>query len=221
MGNHKDVYGTLDETRFLQNGEQSIKRHLAVLDKGRKKMNKRYMCEKTPRHVYHIKEMYAYTMKPKIIVVIRDGRDVVASLKKRFGNIEHGIHRWIADNNAWFHNEHNKEFHIVKYENFVHDPAKELSRICTFLELEYYDELLQYNTKDVHLPTKFFDGLINDAKHTLLRSYQINKPIYDGSKRWQKDLSEKEIQSMYSNKEFCKMMIQLDYFHDNAAKRTT
>jgi hypothetical protein len=58
----------------------------------------------------YIKEMFVYTVKPKIIVVIRDGRDVAASLKKRFGNIEHGINRWITDNNVWFHNEHKRSF---------------------------------------------------------------------------------------------------------------
>lgn len=216
MGNHKDIYGIPNESRFLNNGEKQIKTTLAAFDKERKKANKRYVCEKTPKHVYHIKEMFAYTIKPKIIVVIRDGRDVASSLKKRFGNIEHGINRWIQDNNVWLHNEHKNEFHIVKYENFVNDPAKEMSRICKFLDVEYYDELLQYNTKEVRLPEKFFDGLINDNKHTLLRQHQTNKPIYNGSNRWQKDLSKKEIDSMYSNKEFCKMMIQFEYSSDDA-----
>lgn len=211
MGNHKDIYGIPKESRFLNNGEKEIKRTLAIFDKERKKLNKRYICEKTPKHVYHIKEMFLYTNKPKIIIVIRDGRDVASSIKKRVGNIEFGINRWIQDNNVWLHNEHKNDFHIVKYENFVNDPAKELSCICNFLELEYYDELLQYDTKEVRLPKNFFDGLINEDKHALLRTYQINKPIYDGSNRWQKDLSEKEIDSMYSSKTFCEMMMQLEY----------
>jgi hypothetical protein len=223
LGNHKDIYGIPKETCFLKKGEKEIKRKLAIFDEERKKTNKRYICEKTPRHIHHIKKMFVYTIKPKIIIVIRDGRDVAASLKKRFGNMKHGIDRWITDNNAWIHDEHKQEFHIVKYENFVHDPAKELSRICNFLELEYYDELLHYDTKEICLPKNFFDGLINEKKHTLLRTYQINKPIYDGSNRWQKDLSEKEIESMYSSKQFSTMMIQLEYDmkRDVAAKTIT
>jgi len=155
--------------------------------------------------------MYKYITNPKIIVVVRDGRDVVASLKERHGDINIGIKRWIDDNNQWMNHEKRDEFYIMKYENFISNPKLEIKKVMDFIGEEYYDEILNYKQTKINLPVDFYDGLIVDEKHRLLRNHQINKKIYDGSKRYLTDLDSDELELLYLNSEFVKIMKEMNY----------
>jgi hypothetical protein len=211
IGNHKDIYGIPNETYLFMKKNNDIINILTNFNNNKIKLNKKYVCEKTPNHVYHINKMYHYTKNPKIIVITRDGRDVISSLKKRFGNLEFSVNRWINDNNEWLNNPNKNDFYILKYEDFISNKNEALLKICNFLEIEYYDEIFNYEKNKIELPESFYNGLINNNKHYKLREYQINKDIYDGSKRWLNDLTEKELEILYSNKEFMNIMSILRY----------
>ena len=211
IGNHRDVYGIPNETFLFSRNHNEIISLVKGYNENKKKINKKYICEKTPRHVYFLDKMYVYTKNPKIIVITRDGRDVVSSIKKRNGNIHFGIDRWINDNHQWLNHKNKDQFHVLKYEDFVKNTKETMIKICQFLEMDYYDEILNYKKEKITLPPDFFNGLIQDEKHDKLRSYQINQDIYDGSNRWIKDLTQEEIQLLYSHKAFLLMMEKLGY----------
>ena len=85
IGNHRDIYSIPNETYLFKKSPDEIKEILNIYDNNRKSLKKKFVCEKTPTHVYHINDMYTHTINPKIIIITRDGRDVFSSLKKRFG----------------------------------------------------------------------------------------------------------------------------------------
>jgi len=212
IGNHKNIYGIENETGiFLKENDKEIIKNLANFSKERKKLGKKWICEKTPKHVYHINKIYKLTKNPKIIILIRDGRDVVASLFKRYGDFNKSIDRWINDNNQWLNSTHKKDFYILKYENFVKDPEEELKKIFNYIGEEYDDTIMDYNKETIELPEKLFDSLIDKNDHKLLRKYQINQDIYDGSKRYLKDLNEEQINILKSNKKFMNLMKYFEY----------
>lgn len=229
ISNHKDVYGVPSDTHFFFENENNIPDDMIILFRENygegieKKLNdihvqrlytnKKYICEKTPSHVHKINEIYKYLKNPKIIVMIRDGRDVICSLNKRHGIIQKSVDRWISSNKEWLDHPNKHNFCILKYENFVEDKETSIKRLCDYLEIDYYEGIFDYPRKEVSLPDNFFEGLINyyNGKNILLREYQTNQPLYDGTKRWKKDLSDEDLHYLYSNTEFMNMMEKLGY----------
>ena len=169
------------------------------------------MCEKTPSHVYSIDRIFKLIKNPKIIIIVRDGRDVVSSLNKRYNNFKMSIARWINDNSEWINSQYKDNFHVLKYEDLIKDPKFELNKICDYLEEEYDDNMLNYEKQKIELPKNIFDNQINEENHKILRSYQINQEIYDGTKRYLKDLDMQQINFLYSNKKFMDLMNLFDY----------
>jgi hypothetical protein len=211
IGNHRDIYGIDYETNLFFYSESNILNELQLFINEKNKLNKKYICEKTPKHVYYIDKMYKYTINPKIIVITRDGRDVICSLKKRFGTISHGLQRWIDDNNQWLSHKNKNNFFIFKYEDLVKNKIDVIKKICKSVKIEYYDEIFNYDKKELKLSDDFFNGLINNNKHVVFRQFQINQDIYDDINRWKTELTKEELNTIYSNKEFISIMKKLDY----------
>lgn len=215
LSNHNNIFGINFETNVFSKSETKILESLSKFNQQRNSSNKKWLLEKTPKHVYHIDKIYKHVKNPKIIILTRDGRDAIASLNKRYGNLDFSINRWINDNNVWLRHSKIKNFHVLKYEDFVNDPKLQLEKICNFINEPYYDEILNYEQKEISLPENFFDGLISDNhkndKHKKLRDYQINKPIYDGTKRYINDLSEKDLNLLNNNNKFIDTIKMLGY----------
>lgn len=211
IGNHKNIYGLNYETGiFIHNkNKQIILQKLQTLDQQRQLSQKKWLCEKTPGHVYHIDDILSFIENPKIIVVIRDGRDVVASLYQRYCDLEQSIYRWINDNLAWIAHDGSQNFCLIKYENFVISPQKELMRVCEYLQEPYDNHILEYTKDVINLPN--LTPPINKTAHSLLRLYQINQNIYDGSKRYLKDLNADQLNTILANNQFMQIMQQLGY----------
>jgi hypothetical protein len=213
IGNHKNIYSITQETGLFaqhkqKNKDEEIIKNLESLDK-RVELNKKWMCEKTPGHVYGIDKIFKLIKNPKIIVIIRDGRDVVASLNKRYDDFNKSINRWIEDNNTWLNNQYKDSFHVLKYEDLVKEPQIELKKICDYLPEEYDNNMLNYEKEKKEFPV--FDGPIEGRNHVELRKYQLNQDLYDGSKRYLKDLTEEQMNLLYSNEKFMTLMKIFSY----------
>lgn len=210
--NHKNIYGLNYESElFLKKDDLISKNKLNILDKERILSNKKWLCEKTPRHVYHIENMFKLTINPKIIIITRDGRDVVASLFKRYCDFEKSYNRWINDNIEWLNSKYKNNFHVLKYENFIKDPKLEIKKICDYLEEEYDENILNYKKDLIEIPKEIIDKPLEGNPHKLLRKYQVNQDIYDGSNRWINDLTKEQLEILYSNEKFMNIMKELGY----------
>ncbi len=212
LSNHKNIYGVDYETEIFLKRSNMILTFLNDFNKKRKYFNKKWFCEKTPKHVHHINKLYLFTKNPKIIIMIRDGRDVVASLNKRYNDFNKSVSRWIDNNNEWLKNIHKEDFHILKYEDFISNPELELKKICNYIGEEYDENMLNYKKESIQLS---FDinkiEKIDCKNHNELRKYQVNQSLYDGTKRYLKDLTKEQLDILYSNTEFMKLMNLFGY----------
>jgi hypothetical protein len=149
---------------------------------------KRRWVEKTPRHIYHIGRILKWCPDARILLVIRDGRDVAHSIQGRYGSLEKGIKRWVEDNLAGKEFWENPRVHLLKYEELVGNYESTIRKILNFL-----DEGYEGGMKDYHkIPRKWYSNTIAkpstpiDANHRQYRNWQINQPLFDGSGRWKK-----------------------------------
>ena len=158
-------------------------------------MGKVRWIEKTPPHVYRIKEILDYFPNAKVLLMLRDGRDVACSIQSRTGNLEGGIERWVEDNQAgepfWKH----ANVQVVRYETLVVEFEKTLRGIFEFVGETFEESIMRYHEKPrnylgsrVEKPVYAF-GESNSA----YRNWQMNQPLFDGRGRWQR-LTESEKQ---------------------------
>lgn len=127
----------------------SVLSSVATLDRLALAHGCRIWIERTPRHFLHARAIERLVPRARIIHVIRDGRDVVASVCDRARrhpryyarqrNPRHGIREWnrAIDVHARCLDRPGHVF--VLYEDLVTDPQRELRRIALECGLDYQD----------------------------------------------------------------------------------
>ncbi len=146
--------------------------------------------DKRPYYIHHMEILRLLYPDAQIIHVIRDGRDVVASLKEMpwwRKSVEQSILNWngaIANGMAARHSTKLDEYIEVRYEDLLAGPAGELQRLCQFLGEAYDPSMLRFQ----------------DVARTAVPDYKMQwhsatrEPLSDRSVgRWQRDLSPEEI----------------------------
>lgn len=113
------------------------------------------VAEKTPGHVLHLEELFGWYPNAKFIWVVRDGRDVVRSVRQL---------PWMSD--PWwkicfrwrrnvsealrFQRTHPGIMHAVRYEALLRDPEREVRRLHDFLAIPFEPQQLRETpTSDV------------------------------------------------------------------------
>jgi hypothetical protein len=158
-----------------------------------RKMGKSRWVEKTPSHILRLKPILEYFPQGKVVLMLRDGRDVAASYLARSDALEAGLERWVKDNRIgeafWKH----PHVYVVRYENIVTDFEKTIRDLITFLGEEFEEALVNYYANATYFcssriakpPNSFGGNLV------LYRNWQINQPLFDGRGRWH-DLKDEE-----------------------------
>lgn len=110
--------------------------------------------EKTPNHALWIPEILEIFPNAKFVHVLRDARDVTASMlaaSKTFGKnwapryAFVAAHRWVKQVNAAQEAQKKlppNQFFELRYENLRQDPSKELRSLTNFLNLEWSEKEL-------------------------------------------------------------------------------
>ena len=144
--------------------------------------------EKTPRHVHEIPRIARLFPRAKFIGIARDGRDVIASLKKRTGKLGAAMDRYIEDNRALLAAEHDSRLHLIRYEPLVKEPELVLRGVLEFLGEPYLPlhQTYQQEQRDWY-------GAGEGSDHSKLRHAQISKGLFDGSGAWRDRLSDAEV----------------------------
>lgn len=175
---------------FLLDEEMAVKR-LDRLHDGAIKSGKRILIEKTPRHVHKMEMIRRLVPGARFILLVRDGRDVTASIGNREGgDFQGGLKRWIEDNTFVLEERSKPDVFLMRYEDVITAPRLQIRGLCAYLGVNYSDELLERNEH----PTLWFGKtelrLTNGVgvAHDDLRNWQVNQPIFDGRGRWKLEL---------------------------------
>lgn len=187
---------------------------ISFLDKYRISQNKQRIAEKSPNNILVFFQLHRILPQSPLIHMVRDGRDVVASLlsmdwKDINGNPVDYTTNAIKAAKYWRHiieigyqfSSYNLDtkryFFQLKYEDIVLNPIKTLKGLFDFINEPWNDEVLSYHTKN--------RNLLNESS-----ANQVNKMLYSSSiGRWKKDLTSEQ-------KELIKpligdLLIKLDY----------
>ena len=145
---------------FSKRGEflENLKNHLPILNFERlikltylhfydikDKSNIKVIIDKQIKYFFHLPEIKKIFPQAKYSVLIRDVRDNVVSKKNRKLN-------WLSNplflSYLWrdtYRNIQflNKDYLLLKYENFVSIPKKELERICDFYAISFQEKMLE------------------------------------------------------------------------------
>jgi hypothetical protein len=123
----------------------------------------KYYCEKTPQNVLVFKELIALFPEARFIHVVRDPRAIISSMLKvgeRAKNIGINSPKFTLHLNEAIKytercltlgleaaNEEPEKVKNVIYEKLVTDPKNETIKICRFLDIEYFNEMIYPENK--------------------------------------------------------------------------
>jgi tetratricopeptide (TPR) repeat protein len=197
LGEHPDLHPIPKESALFLTSDAKVQATFRDWEADCRKAGKRRWIEKTPPHIFQIHRFLAFRPDARFLLMLRDGRDVICSLRHRVGYeaLPDRIDRWVYDNLAgrrfWAH----PSVKVVRYEALVARPEATLRGICTFLGVDYADAMLDFHERQ---RLWYSDQIAKPAEihshedHMATRNWQINQPIFDGRSRWQAQMPEAE-----------------------------
>ena len=181
LSNHSAILGIGRETGILSPGRNSITAIKAVLSEWNyfsQIHGHTCILEKTPKHIYAYQQVQSVLPNNKFIIMLRNPLDTIASLFKRFGDLEFCIDRWIYDNSEALALQKNSNVIYIKYEDLTNNSEDTLIKALEFLGYEYEENVLGseetiYNKS----PQK---------RNMKLREEQVSRPIRPNMGGWKK-----------------------------------
>ncbi len=218
LGNHPALQSIPYESALFLKSESQIRETMFQWDKECIQAGKKRWIEKTPPHIFQIKKLSLYRPKSQFIIMLRDGRDVVCSLKyrKQYKSFEERVERWIYDNLAGLPYWNDSRVIVIKYENLITQTERSLQNIFNFLGENYTEHVMNY----YQTPKLWYSSEVTKPKtinsiqdHHNLRNWQINQPLYDGRGRWKTEMTEEE-KRLFKQKAQ-KYLVQFSYVKDS------
>lgn len=152
--------------------------------------------DKNPPNTLHYKRLTSLSPESKFIILVRDYRSFILSKKSKpyanSANVIVNAIRW-----KYFHIRIKKYYKntnclLVRYEDFVSDINSELTRICSFLEIDFDKNILEYSKIDFsQLLTK------SEATDSFIKNHfpGLNENVNSNRiKAWETELTLKEIE---------------------------
>jgi hypothetical protein len=160
--------------------------------------------DQSPLHTFYLPYIHRIFPQARYIHMLRDGRDVTASLVSRYGDghLFESVLRWKTSLKRVKQLQgiiSPDQFIEIRYEALVRQPELTLSQVCKFIGIDYSPSMLDY----WKLPSTI------EHKHY---SYHKNleKPVFDSSiGKWKEVLNLS--QQQYVHKEIRRELQQLGY----------
>jgi len=213
LGAHSKIYGVPYESRVFTHPGLKQRLTSKIWNRNTIAQRKRRWVEKTPVHVRMIDKIFARFPDARVLFVVRDGRDVAVSIRKRLGDFRKGIQRWVNDNRQGLNWTDNSRVMQIRYEDLVKRYDETMPRICQFVGEAFEETLTDYHeipayifSKDVRNP-----GSGSGKDHKEYRNWQINQRLFDGSGKWIKEMTEDEKQLFKADKDAMQMLIDFGY----------
>jgi len=117
--------------------------------------------DQSPIYTFYFPYIKKVFPDARYLHLVRDGRDVIASLIKKDGQdyFHEAIYRWkesIKRSRKLQHEVGSDKFMEIKYENLVNEPETTLKLISGFIGIEYNSKMLDYWKLDSTVESKFY-----------------------------------------------------------------
>jgi len=155
---HTDLHGMQFDvdalaSEFLAEGRATMRDIISgVFEKNARGEGKPRWGDKTPYYVLHLPKLVEWWPHAQIIHIIRDGRDVALSMFARARdfhvyNTYHASRLWeqyVEAGHEFGKSVPPGQYLELRYEDMLSEQKSTLRTICTFLDLDYSDDLLDY-----------------------------------------------------------------------------
>ena len=167
-----------------------LKIYESILSLNRKSNDGELICDKDPKLIEFLPVVKAIPGS-KIVLMIRDPRDILLSKKKAewsskrppLLNILTGfIQMKLACGNKSF--DKDSTIHVVVYEKLIHDPVVSLSSLCNFLDLEFEPSMLNFGVHAKHLVA---------ADEYSWKKETLGPLLTENANKWESHLSHSEV----------------------------
>jgi hypothetical protein len=197
---HPEVHVPRYETNAFLSGEEHARKRVKKLERVALRSEKRYLVEKTPKHIRHLELARTVVPGARFVVPVRDGRDVAASVARRTGSAQTGIKRWLRDTAICLAEKDSTDVFVYRHEDLVRDPERVLREICDEAKIPFSGEMLNYHRQERlwFRQKEVVKGSGVGEEHGALRNWQVNQPIFDSSGRWKSELSQEDIEPLRS-----------------------
>lgn len=191
LGAHSKIYDIPYESRFCF--DEKPERQIACFNRLTVCEGKTRWVEKTPRHIHCIPQLLERFPDGRILIILRDGRDVACSIRDRKGSIQQGILRWIEDNLAGEKYWNHPNVHVLKYEDLIDDFETTMRAVTDFIGEEYEPAMRDYHTRaDNEGSSIGKPESVSGRDHDLLRRWQMSQPLFDGRGKWKRMTDEEK-----------------------------
>lgn len=152
----------------------------------------RWLLEKTPLHLFNAARLLDILPTSKCIFLMRDGKEVIASLARRSYTIEAATKRWTAAAREilLLRSQWPERTLLVRYEDLVNSPRSQLKQIARFLSISAPPLLRaarstantsylghQVNSSQHRIIIKSYDQVDDSLPHELRRAIQASLPL--------------------------------------------
>jgi len=160
--------------------------------------------DQSPMHTFYLPYIVRIFPRARFVHMLRDGRDVTASLVSRFGNghLYESVLRWTTSLKRIEQLRKRistSQFIEIRYEDLVNEPEEVLMRLCLFIGIEYSNTMLDY----WKLPTTIEHKYESFHKN-------LEKPVFDSSIGKWKEVLDSEQQD-YVNKKLDRKLQEYGY----------
>lgn len=186
IGNHSQSFLIGRETGQLMApaGLFTIRRVLQEWAYFTEANGKKFVVEKTPKHIYSVKNILRILPNAKFIINVRNPHDNIASLFKRFGCLEFAIRRYTEDTSEAIKLSKSVGVLIVKYEDVTSNPKAGFERIFEHIGYPWQDQILSPGAGNY--------GMTTQRGNMLMRSEEIGEEISPKVGTWNHILSDKQ-----------------------------
>lgn len=185
LGNHPDIFAVGRETEFLLPDKNSLVTASKLLSEWAycaEYLGKEYILEKTPKHIYFLERAALIAPNRKVLVTIRNPLDNVASLYKRFGDLDLSIERWINDNHIVAGLAGSGYVHVIRYEDLTADPETTFTSLFEFIGANF-DPVILEEGKTAYDSAELKGNMV-------IRRDQVKSRIRVNNGSWRKVLDE-------------------------------
>lgn len=161
--------------------------------------------DKTPLYGLHIPHLAALLPEAHFIHIVRDGRSAALSLRKQWfspGESMGEQARYWCNNVSTIraHGANAPHYIEVRFENLLQQTKNELQRLCTFLQLPFSSDMLNYHERSAnrlqeHQSRVALDGqiIVSQARRLAQQSMTTHPPDLGRIDNWRAVLSQAEI----------------------------